>query len=318
MKTDVIKITSFYPLQNLLRVTQEFYEERAVVKVKSLTYEREFEIDYMTLGEISDKYHVNENQIGFGFSLLAIITFILIFFYNNIHENLILLRITQMLYAGGVVIFALGFIKGWQINLSDKKGNILTSIKQTNKNAGLISQALELITNKNGEVREITAADPFPDQPHVFEHVEYDMGDFSKTINRFYEDRLITFYQTLLKEVVYTVPYSQLSGKVFRGKVSAIPWFSYFCNFLYVGIIIIGLDLVFNIGIGINIFTFYKVGLIVFFIFFLLRYVKHEIVGFYDHDENIVFASIVNGKNKVDLERIIHFIGMKTASQTPG
>lgn len=308
----MIKITSFYPLQNFLRITQEFSEDRATVKIKSLTFEHEFEIDYMTLGEISDKYHVNENQINFSFGLLAIITFVLIFFYGNIHGNLILLRIVQMLYASGIVVLALGFKKSWQINLSDKKGNILTWIKQTNRNAELISQALELITNKNKNVRESTVTAPFSEDAPVFEQIENDTAYFAKTTNRFYDEKIITLHQTLFKEVVWSTQYSQFSGKVFRGKVSAIPWFSYFCNFLYIGIIIMGLDLVFNLGIGINIFVFYKLGLIIFFIFFLLKYVKKEVVGLYDHDENIIYGTNVNTKNRVEIEKIIDFIRSKT------
>lgn len=311
----MITITSFYPFKNLLRVTQEFYEDRAVVRMKSLTYEHDYEIDYKELDEISDKYHINENQVAFGVGFLAFITIALIFFFDNINAYPLLLRTVQVFYVCGFIVFIAGFKKNWQINFSDKKGNILTYTKQTAKNTELVSQATELITSKVEGIREVTATDPFPAEKPVFELIQYDMFQFGKTIERFYENKLIAFHQTLFKEVAYSTTYSQFSGKVDRGKVSAIPWFSYFCNLLYVGIIIMGLDLAFDLGIGINILVFFRVLLILFIISWLLSFVKREVVGLYDYDENIAYGTFVNRKNKAKIEEIIEFIRPKIPTE---
>ena len=48
----MIKTTSFYPFMNFLSITQEFYEEKAVVRIKSIKHEREYEFAYKDIEEI--------------------------------------------------------------------------------------------------------------------------------------------------------------------------------------------------------------------------------------------------------------------------
>ena len=307
----MIKITSFYPFQNFLRVTQEFNEDKATVKVKSLTYERDYEIDYKDLKEISDKFHTSEDQIGFGIGFLALITFTLILFFKNIYAYSVLLRTVQVLYICGFIVFITGFKKNWQIYFTDKNGNTLTHVKQNTKNAELISKATELITSRVGSIQEITATDPFPEEKPIFEIIEYDVFEFEKSIEKFYEDNLITHYQTLFKESAYSTAYSRFSGKVFRGKVSAIPWFSYFCNLMYAVFILMGLDLAFNLRTRIDFLIIFRILLVLFIVCWLLSFLKREVIGLYDHDENIAFGTYVNQKNKAKTEEVIQFIQSK-------
>ena len=58
----MIKISSLYPFSNFLRVTQEFHDDKANVKMKSLTLEREFDFSYGEINEISYENQANGNQ----------------------------------------------------------------------------------------------------------------------------------------------------------------------------------------------------------------------------------------------------------------
>lgn len=304
----MIKITSNYPFRNFLRTTQEFNEDKAVVKVKSLTYEREYEIDYKDLKEISDNFHTNKEQIDFSIGFLALITFALILFFKNINAYPVLLKTVQLLYIGG---FITGFKKSWQIYFTDKNRNTLTSIKQNSQNADLILQATDLIKSKVDDLQEISAANPFPEDKPIFELVQYNAFEFVKSIEKFYEDKLITHYQTLFKEGVYGTAYSQFSGKVFRGKISAVPWFSYFCTLMYVVFIILGIDLAFNLQIKLDFLMIFRILLVLFIICWFLSFLKRDVIGLYDYDENIAFGTHVNQKNKAQIEEIIQFIQSK-------
>lgn len=311
MQTTPIIITSFYPFENFLRVTNEFYDNKVVVNTKSLTYESELEFSYDEISQISDIYRINEYQINSAIGLLAIMTVALILFFNNIHENPILLTVVQAFYICGLLVLITGFRKSWKVIFSDNKGNIQTSIKQTAKNAELISQAAELIKSKVEGIQEISAANPFPDEKPIFELVQYNIIGFEKTTDKFYRDEYITLIQTAFKETAYSTSYSRFSGKVFRARVPAINWFLYFCNSMYIWIIIMGLQLAFDVGITIKTLFFLKVLLVLFLVLWLLSFTKREVIGLYDHDKHVTFGHYTNRKNRAKVDEIIKFVQSK-------
>jgi len=90
----MIKFTSFYLFSNFTRVTQEFYEDKAIVKTQSLTYEREFEFNFKDVGEISDGFFAPPSQNTFSFWLIILTSFTLSIFFKSIDSNLILFRLT--------------------------------------------------------------------------------------------------------------------------------------------------------------------------------------------------------------------------------
>ena len=91
----MIKLTSFYPFENFLRVTQEFYDDKAIVKTKSLRFERGYEFNYKDVGEISDAFLGSNRQSDFSFWLLAYTSFALTVFHKEIYNYLFLLRTAQ-------------------------------------------------------------------------------------------------------------------------------------------------------------------------------------------------------------------------------
>ncbi len=311
----MIKLTSFYPFSNFLRVTQEFHEDKVVVREKSLTYEREFEFNYVEIGEISDAYYASFYQNKFSFWLLCSIAIALTVFHNLIHTNLVLLRTIQILYASALLLYGVSYIKSWYITFSDKNGKFLTQIKQTRQNQDLISKAIETIKSKSKDVQEISITDPFPEVKPSFEHIDYKYLNTTKTIERFYKNEIVGFKKTLWGDNVYSIKYSRLSGKVYREKAGNDVWGITLTMLTLIASIMIGLILGFDVHPSKFIYyTFIGLAILV-AISFMLIFVKHETVGLYDVNGNVIYSIRKNRSNKEKIEEIIKFVQSKTPSE---
>jgi hypothetical protein len=319
-ETHMIKISSFYPFAGLLSVTQEFHEEKAFVKMKSLTYEHDSEFDYKDVGGISDGFYANSSQCNFGFWLLLVMGFILSVFCNSLYANPILLRIGQILYVCGLLLYITGFKKSWWIYISDRHDNTLTYVKLTRKNHDLMLQVIETIKNGSGNMQEITAADPFPAKTPAFEHVYYDIPKMKKITDRFYENEIIGFEKGIFLESVYNIKYSQLSGKFDQAK-----WGSDILEFSFsITLPIIATIGGFNYGFGIELGIPFPPSLrylqATLFVLSLmswpLGFLKREVIRFYGKDENIAYWTYVNRNNKEKVEEIIRFVQSKISPVT--
>ena len=304
----MIKLTSFYPFSSFLRVTQEFHEDKATVKTKSLSFEREFEFDYKDVGEISDAYLVSESQNIFSFWLLVFAGIVLTLLSIFTYFNLILLRLLQTIYVCGVVLYVTSFVKSWYINFTDKNDNFLTRIKQTRHNHDLISAAIETIKNKSKDVQEISSAVPFPEATPTFEHIDYDILNMKKATERFYENEILGFQKNLSGEFAYEIKYDQLSGKIYRGKVGNDVWCSVLTVFLLLMSVMNGLFF----GFGIHLFRvpvyFLYSFAVIFAISLIFKFVKRELIGLYGTNGNIEYWTWVTKSNKKKIEEIIEFI----------
>ena len=138
----MIKTTSFYPFMNFLSITQEFYEEKAVVRIKSIKHEREYEFAYKDIEELSESLSPNNSQGNFGFWMIVSAAFSLGVFNFFISRYPFLLHIVQVIFICGLLLLATSFKKTWRIFFSDNNGNVLTAIKQTTKNRDLIPQRM--------------------------------------------------------------------------------------------------------------------------------------------------------------------------------
>jgi len=88
----MIELTSFYPLQNFPKVSEEYFEDRAILKAKSLSFEQDFDFEYKDVVQITGAFRSTYNQITFGFYLLLAV------FNNYIYNHQTLLRIGQIAY----------------------------------------------------------------------------------------------------------------------------------------------------------------------------------------------------------------------------
>lgn len=312
----MIKISSFYPFASLLKVTQEFYDEKALVKMKSLTYEREFEFEYKDVGEISDRFFINSSQNNFGFWLLFSImlefSLLVSVFYNFAATHLVLLRIGQILYVCGLILYITSFKKSWHIYISDRNDNILTYMKLTPHNQDRITQVINAIKNKSENVQEFSAASPFPEEKAAFEHTYYNPSEMETTIDRFYENEIIGFEKSIFSERIYDIQYSRLSGKIYRGKLGNDIWGTVLNVVTLLVSIIIGFFLGFGITLGIPIsmnLAYAVLGLYALVLISLpIKFIKREVIGLYDKNGNILYWTYLNRANKDKVEEIIKFI----------
>lgn len=311
----MIRTTSFYPFMNLLHITQEFHEDKAIVKTKSLKHEREFEFSYKDIEEISDSFSPNNSQGNFGFWMIVSAAFSLGVFNFFISRYPFLLHIVQVIFTCGILLLATSFKKTWRIFFSDNNGNVLTAIKQTPKNRDLIPQIMEMIRANSNRLQEISVTNPFPEEPASLELVYYNLSDWVKTTDKFYEDKVIGYQKTIFEEGVYQVKYSQLSGEVYRGKTSIEVWGWSLTLFTLIASLIGGF--LFGFGIKLDI-TLLRGGLYTIYVFlslFLLSLpislIKRDTIGFYNKNGKIEYWAQLNKKDKNKLEEIIKFVQSK-------
>lgn len=304
----MIKLTSFYPFENFLRVTQEFYDNKIVVKRKSLDSESEFEFQYEDLGEISDIYYMSNSQYNFSFFLLAFTAATLTLACNFIYSHPLLHRIFQAIYVFSILLYATSFIRSWHIIFSDKKDNVITRIQQTRRNRDLISKVIEVIKSRSKDIQEISVTNPFPETKHVFEHNEFDLANLRKTTERFYEDQILGIQKSTSGDYVYSIKYNQLNGRVQKGKIGINVWGAVFTSFVLIISIISGFSYAFQIFFGMVFVYIIYVLLGILAVSFMLRFIKREVVGLESTSGSISHWVWVNKSNKEKIEEIIKYI----------
>ncbi|MFT3896079.1 MAG: hypothetical protein QM730_31065 [Anaerolineales bacterium] len=318
----MIKLSSFYPFAGFMRVTQEFYEEKALVKTKSLTYENIFEFEYKDVDEISNVSYVDNSQNSFAFWLLVIISITLALlvgvFCNFIAANTILLRIEQFLYVCGLILYITSFKKNRLVHISDRNDNILTYIKVTRQNHDLVRQAIGLMKTKSENAQEFTTTKPFPEGSFVFEHTYYDFSKPEKTTDRFYEGKIIGFQKGIYAESVYSIQYNRLSGKVYRGKSGVDVWGTVLTLVTLLISVIAGFMFGFGSSLGISISMntvniLFALGCL-FLLSLPIKLIKREVIGLYDKSGNIKYWAYANGNNRTKMEKIIGFIQSKISN----
>lgn len=305
----MIKITSFYLFQNFLRITQRFYEEKAIVTVKSLTVEREFEFEYKDVGKIYQDKTSSTSQIEFAFGAIAFFLVLSVFFLDNLLKNSILLNVLQILVTTIALLFITGFIKYRYYTFLDDDNKVITYIKNSHKNRDAIKKIIELVKRKSNSVDELNSDNPFPNKNHKIELIDYDVPRyFSKCTTRFYEHELITTVRSLVEDSLSKVTYEQLNGKVSQGKEANDGWDSAFWIILVFAGLMTLIDIVFNIfPKTIFIHTLLSLGILL-VISLLMKYKKQEIAGFHDKTNKIMYWTWVKKSNKEKIEEIIKFV----------
>ena len=304
----MIKITSFYPFSGWLRVTQEFHEDKVIVKTKSLTIEHENEFSYNLITAISDSYRSSGGQEVVGFWALVGLECAFLFFYKSIYANPLLLGTLRALIFVGIFLFVSGFKKQWLIYLLYKDRKIITYIKQNRYNQDAILQVINMIMSKSDRIEEISTASPFPESGHIYEHTYYNFSRLEKTIDRFYADEVIGFQKSPFAESVYSIKYNILNGNTFEGK-SGEKVYELVVSFGTFILIVTGvLRLAFDFLP--RLFVTYTLYAYVFFLIasFLLQFIKRKTFGFYGKNERVVYWAYTDQKEKQKIENIIEFV----------
>jgi hypothetical protein len=244
----------------------------------------------------------------FGFWLLAASAFSLYFFNHSVSENLLLLRSVQILFIAAILVYATGIIKRWHIFLFDKDNNVLAVFKQTHRNHDTVLQVTEMLKRKSEDVREFSAADPFPETRPEFEITYYDFSETHKTTDRFYQNEVIGFQKSWFTDKVYSVVYGTLSEKIYKGKIGINIWGQLLTSTIFIFSVIIGVNLGFyKLPRTIFLFSTYIVGA-AFIIAWLLTFVKRDVIGFYNKNGNVAYYAYVNWADTEKFEKIMEFV----------
>lgn len=305
----MIKLTSFYPFSNFLKITNEFHNDKVVVKMKSLTHEYEFELSDQEITKISCENNTSRDQRNFSSGLIIYIGFIFVLFFNILSARPILYHIMQVLYTCTAVLFITSFVKQKYYYFSDKTDNIPTSTKVTRKNYNLAEEVIELIKNNSKDIQATSYDKPFPESKPAFELVEHNIPNyFNKSTVRFYENELICHDKSMAGESVDIIKYNELSGEVCQSKQSNGSWGIAFWMSLVVFFFIAIFDKAFY-GLPNRLLqSINAIFVTIFVVTFLLQYVKQEIIGLYDKNDKVVFRMWLNKSNQQKIEEIKKFI----------
>jgi hypothetical protein len=288
--------------------------------MKSLRYEREFEFKYEDVGEISESLYAQHSQMTFGAALLALVAAALTVGNCLIYTYPVLLRIGQVLYGCGLLLWITGFRKSWHVQIADKNDTVLTYIEENRQNRGLVRQAIETIKSNSENAKEVSAANPFPEEKPAFEHVYYEPAEMRRTVDRFYENEIIGFQKGVGAQSAYLIKYSQLNGNIYRGKSGSDMLGTTLSITILILSIVAGFVQGFSADPGIDLSLNPGYFLVVLFalglIAWLLGFIKREVIGLYGKNGNVTYWTYVNSGNKEKVEEIIRFIQSRVTPVT--
>jgi hypothetical protein len=306
----MIKITSYYPFANLLRVTQEFFDDQCMVYTKSISAEHKETYSYDSIAEVSDQFSVSGSQQHFSWILLGILTPFTVFLHSYIHSIPALLYGFRAVYVFGIVVFVHSFFKHWYIKFIDKNGIVLTTINMTRRNRESVYRAIAIILSKSENIIENSITNPFPEIQPSFEHTYYDFTEIKKSLDKFYNERIIGLDNNFLSESIYSINYNSLSGKVFRGKFGIMVWQAVLSWAIFFMFVLLGLRYLFDFNIiSSKPLLYLDLPLLVLSAcLWPLTFVKRNVIGFYGVDGRIAYWAYVNEKDEEKFEQIVEFV----------
>lgn len=312
----MIKINSFSPVDNFTRRTREFHDDRIVVKTKSLTADYENEIRYEKIKEIRSKRSADLGWLWASFIVIAILGLAKMGLGYFCTTNPIIQVIEKAVVIFAFVLLLPAFRKHEYYSfLADKY--YLATIRVDDKSKQSMLEAINLIKQKTAITSETYFTDSFPSAAPVFQFTEFDFPDFlNKAQVRFYEDRLIGVEKSLAEKATTTIKYDDFSGKTKIIKVANDKWdyvWSYWLMFVCLMGISIAVFFPKQVSGNVLYLRLFFGGLILLIPLFLLRYIKSELLVFYDSQDDGIFWATINPKNREKLNQIAEFVQGKVA-----
>jgi hypothetical protein len=316
----VIKIDSFSPIDNFTRRSWEFYDDRIVVKTKSLTFDYENEVKYEKIKSIQSRSVREFNWIWTSFITVGLVGIADLGLGYFCITSPIIDVVEKVFITFALAMLPLAFLKYEYYSFLDADKNFLATVRAGKKNKPMIFEAIKLIKQKAEITKETYFDTSFSSDHPVFQFSEFDIADFlNKSKVSVYDDKIVDVEKSLAEELTTVVRFDELSGKTKFAKMGNDKWdyvWSYWLFFVTIS--------------GISISTFfaewlkgnrlfgnlYFGGLALLIPLILMRYIKSEILVFYDKKDNGVFWTRVNKANREKLNQIVEFVKGKVESQT--
>jgi hypothetical protein len=314
----MIQIKSFIPLANLRRDILEFHEDKIIRKTKSLTVDFETEIKYENIKYIVNRESANFTWFSISFIISAVLIFVQICFdyFDLITPTFLIIEKVIVIFSLALVVPA--FLRSEYYCFQDENNVILAVVKIDNNNRKTVLDAIKLIKQKINLTYELYLNEPLPSIPPVFEYTELDIPDFiNKSTVRVYEDRIINVEKTLVERITTVIKFDQLSGRTTTARIGNDKWVNIW--FLWLEFIVIaqvttsvlGFRQLISNKIYLDLFLG---GFILLIPMFLMKYIKNEILFFYNHKDNSVFWTYVNSKNRKKIYQVVSYIQGKIAN----
>jgi hypothetical protein len=313
----MIHIKTYSLLQNFERRTYEFHDNYFTVKIKSLSFEVEEKIDYKEIREIQIRKFAELGWFCTALYFFVAITLIDLGLDLFSLNSSTFQSIEKALIIVGTFFYLSTFRKKEWCSLFDQDQNLLINIRINHNNRNEINEIVNLIKQKVEEVKEIKPSEPFPTIAPTFEIVQYDIPNFiKKSTARFYKDFLINVEKSLVKEDVYIVKYSELSGKIKVIKAGNTNWdtvWSYWLLFVCAGSISISIFFPNIMNIDLPYLYLLLGGFALLIPIYFLRFIKSEVVMFYNVNDDVVFVLRRFPPNEKIINQIMEFIEFKVA-----
>ncbi len=315
----MIKINSFTPVDNLTRRSWEFYDDHMVVKTKSLTFDYENEVEYEKIKSIRSRSMRDFNWIWASFITVGLVGIANLGLGYFCITNPTIDIVEKFIVTFALAMIPLAFIKYEYYSFIDADMNFLATVRVGKKNKPMVIEAINLIRQKTEIENETYFDSSLPINTPVFQFSEFDFADFlNKSRVNIYDDKIIDVEKSWAEEVTSVIRFDELSGKIKFAKMGNDKWdyvWSYWLFFVTIS------------GISISIFfaewlkgnrlfgNLYFGGLALLIPLILMRYIKSEILVFYDKKDNGVFWTRVNKANREKLNQIVEFVKGKVESQ---
>ncbi len=313
------KINSFAPVDDFTRRSWEFYDNHLVVKTKSLTFDYENEVAYEKIRSVRSRSRRDFNWLWTSFvtvGLVGIANLGLCYFWAT---SPIVDIIEKTVVISAIAMIPLAFLKYEYYSFLDADKNYLATVRVGKKNKQTLLEVIKIIKQKTEVINETYFDDPLPSDIPVFQFSEFDFADFlNRSKVSIYDDKIIDVERSLLEEVTTVIRFDELSGKIKFAKMGNDRWdyvWSYWLFF--VCIMSISISIFFSEWLkGNQLFGHLIFGSLALLIpLFFMRYIKSEILVFYDKQDNGVFLTRVNSANREKLSHIVEFVKNKVESQ---
>jgi hypothetical protein len=313
----VIKINSFTPINNFTRRSWEFSDDNMIVKTKSLTLDYEYKVNYEKIKAILSKRMADLNWLWA--SIISIVVYVIISTGLG-WINVNLPSIIDKAIVGFALLLILPAIRRYEYYaFLDENKNFLATVRVNSNNKKSLLDALKLIKQKAKITNESYFDDSLPNISPVFQFTQFDFADFlSKSKVFVYEDRIIDVEKSLVEEITTTIKYDELSGETNIAKMGNDSWnniWSYWLFFVCISGISVATFFTEQLKGNQLVFNLFFSGLALLIPMYFLRFIKSEILVFYDKQDNGIVLARVNSKNREMLNQIIDFVKGKVESQ---
>lgn len=315
----MIKIKDYSPINNFARSSWEFYDEHLVEKIKSLIINYDNEVRFENIKFINSRSIRNLRWIWISFITITFLGLISLGLNHFCITNPTIEIIKKIIASLSLSLLIPVWVKYEYYSFLDANKNFLSTIRVNKKTKHIILEAIKLVKQKTELISESYYDGSLPNNAPVFQFSEFDFADYLNNSKVFvYDDKIIDVEKSLTEEVTSVIRFDELSGKTKVMKMGNDQWDNISSYWLFI-MCIAGISVVTFFADqlrGINLDLMIILGGFVLLIPMLfLKYVKSEILVFYDKQDKSVFWTRVNSSNREKLNQIVEFVKGKVESQ---